>query len=137
MTDVTATKHPSRRRFIGAAIASTVLASPAAAMSPDAGLIRLGQELDARWALERSVPRGSSDEVYQAAYDACAEIVDQIEAIPAETLQGIQVKARAVYWCLDGDFANFELDDQQTTDVRLAQQIVRSLLNIRPILLSS
>ena len=127
----------TRRTLLGEAAAGTALAVPALATAaephPDAELLRLGRELDAAWAHERATyarMKGSyskeADRITQAAMLATGEIVDRIEELPATTLDGFKVKARAVSWCYDG--GEVDLGFQGTTDERLANAIIRELL---------
>jgi len=120
-----------------AAIAG-LAAIPTAAMSadernPDAGLLLLGEQLDRLWAEENRLyaileaSRTDHDgDLWDAANDRTSAVVDQIEALPASTFAGLQVKARAVSWCYCGD--PIYLDDQRTTDIRLTEQILKVLL---------
>jgi hypothetical protein len=63
------------------------------------------------------------------AADRAHAIARQMIEIRAHTLAGLQAKAIAVAHCQTGDEDNqIILDDQQTTDVRLAQSILADLL---------
>ena len=57
---------------------------------------------------------------------ASGAIVEQIEGCTATTIDGLRVKALAVLWCHGWNLE--ELTDHQTTDIRLAQSILRDLL---------
>jgi hypothetical protein len=46
---------------------------------------------------------GGDDDAFDEVIDAVRDIVDQIEDIPATTLAGLWVKARAVLWCHSGE----------------------------------
>jgi hypothetical protein len=105
---------------------------------PDAKLIALGMQLDAAWAHEKSIEEvmnDFSDDAFEAAFEAATDvssaIVDHIEELTATTIAGARVKAKAVWWCHNGE----EIDDdffstQCTTDVRIAAGLVRDLLEI-------
>ena len=105
-----------------------------AALNPDEELIRLGAEFEAAWAAERATKHPFYEEVFEAAYGRSASIAHRIMVIPAKTLDGLRVKARAVLWCRSGEpiaDASFSYDeDHPTTDLILAAGIVRDLLAI-------
>jgi hypothetical protein len=108
------------------------------APSPDAKLIALGMRLEAAWAHEKSlgeVRDDFSDDAFEAAFDAATDasgaIVDRIEELTATTLAGAKVKAKAVWWCHNGEEINDDFFSTQcTTDVRLAAGLLRDLLLI-------
>ena len=125
------TVDPSRRRFLAVGSAAAVFASlheAIAAKAPDDHLIALGRELDAAWANEREMNESGSDAELGAACDKTNAIVGQIKKIPATTLEGFKIKARAVSWCYGGEFDGFNCGD--TTDISMAEQIIRDLLAI-------
>jgi hypothetical protein len=126
--NVIANSTPSRRLFLAAGSAATVFGAITAAASSDsdAALIALGRELEAAWAQEREANDNGSDRDIEATCEATGAVVDRIEAIPARTLEGFKVKARAVSWCHCGDFEGFGT----TTDERIAARIIRDLLAI-------
>jgi hypothetical protein len=112
---------------------ATAVAIPTAALAgarphPDAELLRLGRELEEAWARERATVRpAASDDEVNAVFNVASEIVGEIEALPATTLEGLRVKTRALSWCHDGEGIDFR-DEQDTTDLKLANGIVRDLL---------
>jgi hypothetical protein len=58
------------------------------------------------------------------------EVVDAIEALPARTLQGLLIKARALTWCRCGQPVTAEeLADRtcRTTDMELIAAIIADL----------
>ncbi|WP_294534280.1 hypothetical protein [uncultured Rhodoblastus sp.] len=126
--NVIANSTPSRRLFLAAGSAATVFGAITAAASSDsdAALIALGRELEEAWDQENKINDSSSDEDVVAACGATSAVVERIEAIPARTLEGFKVKARAVSWCHCGDFEGFGT----TTDERIAARIIRDLLAI-------
>jgi hypothetical protein len=85
---------------------------------------------EAAWAHEKSlgeVRDDFSDDAFEAAADASSATVDRIEELTATTLAGARVKAKAIWWCHNGE----EIDDdffstQCTKDVRLASQPSRN-----------
>ncbi len=106
----------------------------------DAELLALSDEFEAAWKAEREIFRideGQSDGVNfkkyddrcTAAVDAVSKIVDKILNIPARSLAGFRLKARALLWCNGSaeveDFCSWM---QGTTDQRLIAAIVRELL---------
>lgn len=125
----------SRRGIAGAGAALLALASTAAIAAPasgDAELTRLGAELEAAWSVEAAdAERCETDEELEAVMARAGDIVDRIEHLPASTLAGLKVKARAVSWCNQGeeiDPNRFNPYNGATTDGRLAASIVRDLL---------
>jgi hypothetical protein len=120
-----------------------IMATPAAATPaphhPDAELIRLGHELEAFWKAENAVYErlkgDTSDEATAqttAANRLTFDVVDQIEALSASTLEGVLVKVLAVSWCHCGDALEDDMfSDQNTTDVRLVSAILRDLSAMR------
>lgn len=89
----------------------------------DAGLIHLGEELEASWQTEEALSDASADDL-EAALDRSKKIVDAICKMPATSLEGLRIKSRAVLWCHCGEFEGFG----GTTDEKLAASIVRDLL---------
>jgi len=78
--------------------ATAVTAMPAA-INPDAELLALGSRFDAAYTAEKLAWQ-AADTVYDedeahAAQDCTADIVERIAAIPAQTIDGVRVKARA------------------------------------------
>ena len=142
MTDTTL----NRRRILAAGTAT--LASPLAAVPalaavttgphPDALLLALGRDLDVAWATEREtfaafagVDTPEADDLTDAASDATSAIVAEIEQLSATTLAGLAVKAKAVSWCHSGEpIGPDSMNEQATTDVRLASSMVRDLLQL-------
>jgi len=124
----------NRRSFLRAApVAGVALAVPAVALAetPDADLINLGFAFDAAYSEEqaaRAIGRETGDwDKWDDAYARSGAIVRQIEAVPATTLDGLRVKARCIQWCYGDDPIDLE-GTSNTMDMRLAQQIVTSLL---------
>jgi hypothetical protein len=120
----------NRRNALTAAAALPALTVPviaAASIGEDVELLALGEKLASAWRAERALPDDSPGKAFDEAYDRSNKILNLIEALPARTLQGLKVKAFAVHWCWSGD-PDMEFNDSQTTDVRLAQGLVRDLL---------
>jgi hypothetical protein len=93
MSQAANTTTTSRRHLlVGLAAAPLAAAAPAAfaAGDPDARLVELGRQWQA--AYERA--ETSSNEDFDAAYDARVAIEEQIFAIPAAGLTGLGVKMR-------------------------------------------
>jgi hypothetical protein len=74
----------------------------------DAELLRLGREMDPLWDAEKAIaeldetPETAAD--FRAARDLTCPIVEKIAAIPATTLKGLHVKAKAVAWIESDDY---------------------------------
>lgn len=131
---------PARRVVVRRLAPAAPLAGAAAAGAyeslrspehPDAALLELGRELDAAWAAERVARDDDSDPegvLGDAAADVSAAVAHRIEKVPARTLDGLLVKARAVAWCVCGD--EFTPEEDATTDLRLAHGIVEDLRRI-------
>src|SRR4051812_43900775 len=102
----------------GAAIPATVaLAAPP---HPDAALLLLAGELEAVWRAEKAVFAGlrgdETDEAEAARYraiDAASEVAERIGALPATSLDGLRIKARAASWARDG--YPYDPGDENTT----------------------
>jgi len=135
----------TRRSALSMALASPLIAAPSPTVAeaevaehPDTALLTLGEALNKAWAKWDAMATKSEladhpaelDAAYDAAYKACHELVKRIEWAKARTLDGLKVKARAVEWCCVGDPDGITFGNDETTDVRLAANIVRSLLNI-------
>ncbi len=126
----------NRRAFLAASAALPVTGAVAAGLPAETGdetLLRLGDELDRAWAREKALiyDDGKCGNGYDATYDVSSAIVDQIEKQQAHTLEGLRVKARAVMWCQQwGKFEPFSLGEQQTTDIRLSEAIIRDLVGV-------
>jgi len=90
------------------------------------------EDLRRAWALQNSLDTSLTDEEFDAgkcdaAIKACCAIAEQIEQCHATTIDGLRVKAAAILWCHSGEM-KIELSPEQTTDVRLAQSMLRDLL---------
>ena len=128
--------HASERAESARDVTATTLGafSPIGPASADAALVALGEELEAAWAATtaayekyRDDPSLEAGVITDVADKAAAAIVHQIEAVPASTIDGLRVKARAVQWCYDADPVDLAVD-RSTTDLRLANSIIRDLL---------
>lgn len=98
---------------------------------PDEVLFLLKEELKqahSRYQVLSHRYSGDADEgtAIDKAYEAACDVTKQIEQTPAHTLEGLRVKAYAVLWCCSFE----EIKFGETTDERLAAQIVRSLLQV-------
>jgi hypothetical protein len=64
----------------------------------------------------------------EAAAERVRNIVEQVEDVPAVTIEGLKVKALALAWCYSGDAEELEeFPDGHKTDCRLVRSIVRDL----------
>lgn len=100
--------------------------------NPDAMLLALKASLLEAWANERTLTSGPhSYEQFIEANDATSQIVDQIKHIRARTIEGLRVKALAVYRCHRGDvsaeYASLARDED-ATDVGLLWSIGLDLI---------
>lgn len=116
----------------GLVLAATAHTAVSVAEIPDGDLFRLGEKFEDLFAKEeaaRIVGRDTGDWTkWDEAYARTDSIVQQIEATPATTAEGLRIKARCIQWCYGDD--PVELDGSDTQDVRLAQQIVQTLLKM-------
>lgn len=128
------------RRAALTVVASAALVPPdaLATIHPDATLLQLGSQFEAEWAKERELwaaaklhpwpdPAGIPiGEQAEAQFERTSELVDRIADMPALTLEGLRIKARALAWCHGGD----SLDQMLTSsfsDTRLLGSIVRDV----------
>ncbi len=119
---------------------SSSLASPSLAPgqvdTDDAVLIELGRLLDSSWKeedeIDASYQRSGKPEALGIAWDAAFQrtgaIADRILAVPARTIAGLQVKARAIAWCHRGEAEIVLMEDQRPTNILLAESIICDLL---------
>ena len=122
----------SRRALAGvAALLPLATAAAPPTSGPNAELLRLGAALEAAWAHQEALLPSCTDAELATTMAPCSALVDRIEQIPARTLEGLMVKARAISWCNSGE----EIDPDRfcpypgaTTDGRIAASIVRDLL---------
>ena len=100
------------------------------AADADAVLLHLGEKLDAAWtdfhALEGDATAFGAQ--YDKAWACCSQITTEIQAIPAQTLAGLRVKAKAIAH-IHCDEKSISFQDDPTTDVQIAQSIVMDLLD--------
>lgn len=125
----------TRRTFLAGAagVATATAGLPAVAdIHLDAGLLELGERLKLSWAHERELdvrPGYVADEEFDEACERSSAIVDRIEKIPAHTVDGLRVKVLAIQWCHGSD-ESLWLEPHTSTDLRLAAQVIKQLLNI-------
>jgi seryl-tRNA synthetase len=86
----------------------------------DAELIELGHEFDRLAEIRNRDPESSDDSLQSA--------MNRIIATAAQTLEGLKVKARVVYFCKCGEI---DEHDQDTTDMRTAFSIVKDLMRLQ------
>lgn len=82
---------------------------------------RLSDQLDAE--------KDDAGPAFEQAYAHTEQVVLQILALPARSLDDLILKARALAWCHGDDFDGFD-DCGGTTDMRLAASIIRDLLKM-------
>jgi hypothetical protein len=108
----------TRRAAVAAIAAGVPTLAAAAPGHPDAELIELGRQFDEiTAALDREIDGGTE----LGALDRLVVVEPAIVAMPATTIEGMRVKARAACWAMLGDF---EVLDGPTTDVRMAAPIL-------------
>lgn len=128
------------RRHALSAVAGVALVAPAASATihPDATLLQLGDQFEAEWAKERELWAASHlhpspdvignaiAEQAEGQSDRTGELVKRIVNMPARTLEGIRIKARAIAWTHSEE--PVEMDTfGETTDCRLAASILMDL----------
>ena len=144
------TTTTGRRSIAAGGIAMLLLAASAAGearaeelanippANPDAELLRLGEMLEEAWQQEveaYALATDKDDETPEAIRadalnDVTAMIVYQIEGMRALTLEGLQVKLRAVIWCHSGDpitAATFGDGHNPATATRLLVELLDDL----------
>lgn len=93
-------------------------------------LIELGASL-ARNEFAMRAAEAAGGQQFQEAYDQGAAIVRKIERIPATSIEGLLIKARAVAWCCGGEAVEAGFD--ATTDQKISFSIVRDILNFQSV----
>lgn len=117
----------SRRAVVGgvATLALMPLANGEASIV-DGRLAILGREFDNLSAkFDRSIEQDIilTDELG----NRFGEVLDEIEATPATTIEGLSVKARVACWCLLGDL---NTPENATGDVSMSISILRDLIRL-------
>ncbi|MBB3936583.1 hypothetical protein [Aureimonas phyllosphaerae] len=106
----------------------TPWSTPTLPPQPDAELMSLGVALDAAWASQDAIEE-TGGAGFDEAYAAALAVAGRIEALPATTLAGLQVKARVVAWCHGGEpIPTDDTVDGRTTDMRMVAALLRDLL---------
>ena len=122
------------RRPLVAGAASTVSAALSIPLAKttggdDAELLRLGHDMDRLIAEENAAKPAHNDgdwTAWEAAYERSQVAVRAVTELPARSLEGFRIKARAVAWCYSGDEVDFP--DTSSTDMKLVNAIIRDLL---------
>jgi hypothetical protein len=131
------TTNPSRRAILtgipAAAIGIGAVSASAMALNEDAELCALREPLMRAWDAEKALypVKGLSDEEFDAAVIRTSEIVQEILALEAHSIEGLKVKATALSWTYSGQA--FDIDDfaeDSTTDMRLIHSIVACALQL-------
>jgi hypothetical protein len=95
----------------------------------DAELLRLGAEMDPLWDAEKAIAEldetPETDADFRAARDRTCPIIEKIAAIPATTLAGLHVKAKAVTWI---EAADYEPRAVENFEHSLRQEVVAGVL---------
>jgi hypothetical protein len=113
-------RHLTRRVAVAAmAAAGAPAIATAAPDHQDTELIEFGRQFE-----EMTVALDGDDA--EGAFDRLAVIEPAIVAMPATTIEGMRVKARAASWALMGDLE----PTGPSTDVRMALSIVRDLIRL-------
>jgi hypothetical protein len=132
---------PVRRGGEDRSMSATLRPSPLRGISPgsgeDAPLIFLGRLLDdavaqgnEAWAANDCYGTAETNDLAQIAFRRTSAIVDRIEALQATTLEGLQVKFRAIVWCFGEDaitVENLTEDLHPTTDIRLIAGLLQDM----------
>ena len=121
--------NPARRYVLGALATSPMLARAAMSAersSTDGKLAALGRQFETfATQIDNAIKDGTD-----IAWDVLQRF-DRIEleiaATPAETIDGLRVKARVACWALLDDL---DLADRSTTDKRMMASIVRDLMGL-------
>lgn len=120
----------NRRTLFGASVAISAAVSLPASAKPITGYAEALRELQALRATEVRLNAGKYDDPEWAVWERRHNrFLDAAEALP-NTPENARIKAlafKAIY--KDDDFGDF-LGDQNTTDHRLALQIIQSLLEV-------
>lgn len=120
----------TRRTLMKAGATAIVPAYAIAPEEADAELLQLGRDFEAAWEAEeaeRLTARETDDwDAWEVCYASTEAIARRIETVPATTLAGFRVKARAIQWCYGDDPVNLAIQD--TVDQRIANRIVTELL---------
>jgi len=122
--------EPWHRSFLGSALDYL--------KQSDVELKHLGGELEDAIAAEKAIEAAynagqyeDEDVALDATYASTHAIIDQIVAIPASTIEGLRIKARAIQWCYHDDPVDLVVD-QNTTDLRIANSLIADLLAVPP-----
>jgi hypothetical protein len=104
---------------------------PRSAPANDAPLLNLRRELEAASAALSAMEATASGEEFEAAYYQTASLARVMLAHKATTIAGLQAKAVAIRWCRgEDDDEDLLVDDNKTTDLRLANSLLDDLLAI-------
>jgi hypothetical protein len=115
----------SRRTLISVLTVAPTLSTGATAGPMDAELIRLERELEATGT---ALNRASQHNEAMVLLDRIETLSAAIVAIPAKSLDGLRIKARATAWALENDCDSLDPMKESTINGRLAASIVRDLL---------
>lgn len=110
------------------------LPARAEAGNPDAALLALGREFETAWENERRLAgMADMEEEWTVASEVTAALVDRIVIMPAATLEGLKVKARALLSCgykLDEFGPEMFTDISPTADFRAIGSIIQDLMSM-------
>lgn len=128
-------KSANRRHVLksmgGLAAASLLPVSSLLALADDR-LLSLGAEFEELWAWEKQIasikPFTEKLQIeWDGMYVRLSEIAKEIAKLPAKTIEGFRIKARAVSWCHSGEIVNL---GDNTTDILITNGIIADLLDI-------
>ena len=93
----------------------------------EAELLRLSAELDRLWDAEKAIAEleEKTDADFREARDRTCQVVEKIAAIPATTLAGLRVKAKAVTWMETDDYKPSAMNNFEWS---LHQEVVAGVL---------
>jgi hypothetical protein len=112
-----------------AVVAPVVAAAAHAHAVENTALLKAGAEFERLWAIEVAAKPSGSDgdwSRWDEAYEETRSVVHGIVAIPACSMAGMKIKARAIQWCHGADI--LDVGANETTDARLANSLIRDLL---------
>jgi hypothetical protein len=121
----------SRRTVISSMAAASTLAgsgNTAEANHVDGELLALGQQLET---LREALDHASDHDAAMAILDGVDSVSTAIVLAPAQTLQGLYIKARATAWSLEHDCGLLDPTKEATLNDRVAASIIRDLLRLR------
>ena len=119
-----------RRTIISSMVAASTIAGSAItaeANHVDGELIALGGQLEA---LQAALDHPSDRDAAMALLDRIETVSMAIVLAPAETVQGLYIKARATAWALESDCGLLDPTKESSLNDRVAASVIRDLLRL-------